>query len=110
MYTLSLNCPLGAKGYSRYLEAGPALPPTVRGWGGCCRQGGTKSVPPCAPHLTRSGSLELGGGGAQGSLGPAHTPHQVGTLPVQRAEGVEKEQRGGGTQREKDSGQRDTKE
>lgn len=95
-------------------------PPAVPGWGGCGRQGGTKSVPPCAPHSPGSGSLELGGGGAQGSLGPAHTPRQVGTLPVQRAEGAERRSpEEGGTPREgaglrverhKREGQRDTED
>lgn len=82
--------PLGAKGYSRYLQVGPALPSHSPGLGRVLPAGRYKKRPALRSSLDWSGSLEPGGGGAQGSLGPAHTPHQVGTLPDQRAEGVER--------------------
>lgn len=98
----------------------PALPQPGRGGAA----GGTvqKAVPPRDPHLTLSvrpaAAPEPGGAGARGSPGPAHSPHQVGTLPCSGGRGVERrnrEEEGGQAEgpkrmaeRESGGGQKDT--
>lgn len=48
-----------------------------------------KSSPAPCSSLDFASGRQSGSQEAEGSLGPAHTPHQVGVLPAQRAEGVD---------------------
>lgn len=111
MYTLSLNCPLGAKGYSRYLEAGAALPSHSPGLGRVLPAGRYKKRPALRSSLDSVWQSRAWRRRRAGQPGSSPHPSPGRDSPCSEGRGCrEKEQRGGGTQREKDSGQRDTKE